>query len=426
MAATAATLVSSATNLRRLLLLRLFMIAAQLMTFAIAFFALYVELPYAALLSVTALYALALGLSWYRLRLPWPVSEAELFAQLLLDVVVLTMLLYLSGGSTNPFVMLYLLPLSLTAAALPGRFTWAMLGVTALCYTLLLIYYRPLPEVHVEHSDAFTLHVVGMWLGYLLGAALIAYFAVRMADTLRERDRLRAAMREQELKHERVLALGTLAAGAAHELGTPLSTMAVLAKELETDATQTVDGKNKLSVLRAQIERCKEILGTLSASAGASRAEGGAGRVLDAYLRELIERLRSLRPGVQVRLNAEGAQPAPRLVVDQTLSQAILNVLNNAADASPDHVEVDLRWDAERFEILICDRGPGIEPALAAVAGEDVLTTKDPGQGLGLGLFLAHTTVQRLGGAIRLYNREGGGACTQLWLPLAPLCLSSP
>jgi two-component system sensor histidine kinase RegB len=143
-------------------------------------------------------------------------------------------------------------------------------------------------------------------------------------------------------------------------------------------------------------------------------------------LRELIERLRSLRPGVQVRLNAEGAQPAPRLVVDQTLSQAILNVLNNAADASPDHVEVDLRWDAERFEILICDRGPGIEPALAAVAGEDVLTTKDPGQGLGLGLFLAHTTVQRLGGAIRLYNREGGGACTQLWLPLAPLCLSSP
>lgn len=425
MAVTAATLISSATNLRRLLLLRVLMVTGQLVTFAVVYFALHMDLPYAALLSVTTLYAIALALTWYRLRLPWPVSEAELFAQLLLDVIVLTMLLYLSGGSTNPFVMLYLLPLSLTAAALPGRFTWAMLGATTLCYTLLLIVYRPLPDLHAEHSDAFTLHIVGMWLGFLLGAAIIAFFAVKMADTLRERDRLRAAMREQELRHERVLALGTLATGAAHELGTPLSTMAVLANELEGDEAQSVDAKNKLSILRAQIARCKEILGTLSTSAGTTRAEGGAGCQLDEYLRELTGRLEGLRPGVKISLSTEGALPAPRLVIDHTLSQAILNVLNNAADASPEDIEVDVHWDEQRLEILICDRGPGVEPTFAATVGQDVVPPRDSTQGMGLGLFLAHTTVERLGGTIRLYNREGGGACTQLWLPLAPLRLPS-
>ena len=418
-----ATLVSSAINLRRLTLLRGLMVPAQVLTVLVAVYALDVELPLSALFAVVVLYALAAGLTGLRLRLAYPVGEVELFAQLLLDVVVLTMLLYLSGGSTNPFVVLYLLPLSLTAAALPGRYTWAMAGVTAGCYTLLMFFYRPLPGVHAAHGEAFTLHVIGMWLGFLLSAALIAFFAVRMADTLRERDRLRAAMREQQLRHERVLALGTLAAGAAHELGTPLSTMAVLARELESEPGASTDATNKLSILRSQIDRCKDVLATLTASVGAERSEAAQGYPLDDWLHDLVGRVSALRPNVEVRTSIEGPLPAPRVVAEQTLGQAIVNVLNNAADASPEAVELVARWNEEMLEVDVCDRGPGIAPDVAEVAGHTPVSTKQSGEGLGLGLFLANTSLQRFGGTIRLYNREGGGACAQIMLPLAPLRL---
>jgi two-component system sensor histidine kinase RegB len=423
MSDTAGALVSSAINLRRVTLLRGLIVLGQVLTVLVAVYGLEVGLPLAALLAVIVLYAAASVMTWLRLRWTYPVSEAELFAQLLLDVVVLTTLLYLSGGSTNPFVVLYLLPLSLTAAALPGRHTWAMAGVTAVCYTLLLFFYRPLPDVHAGHGDTFTLHVIGMWLGFVLSAALIAFFAVRMAETLRERDRLRAAMREQQLRHERVLALGTLAAGAAHELGTPLSTMAVLARELESEPGASTDTTNKLSILRAQIDRCKEVLATLTASVGAERAEAAQGYPLDDWLHDLVGRVSALRPNVEVRTSIEGPLPAPRIVAEQTLGQAILNVLNNAADASPEQVELAAHWNDAMLEVDVCDRGPGVAPDVQQAAGRAPISTKQAGEGLGLGLFLANTTLQRFGGTIRLYNRAGGGACAQIMLPLAQLRL---
>jgi two-component system sensor histidine kinase RegB len=244
-----------------------------------------------------------------------------------------------------------------------------------------------------------------------------------MSETRRSRDRLLAQMREDELRNERIVALGTLAAGAAHELGTPLSTMAVLARELESEPGASTDAINKLSVLRAQIDRCKQILATLAASAGAERAEAAQGAPLDDWLHDLVARVNALRPNVTVRTSIEGPLPAPRIVAEQTLGQAILNVLNNAADASPEAVELAARWNAELLEVDVCDRGPGVAPDVAEVAGQAPVSTKEAGEGLGLGLFLANTTLQRFGGSIRLYNRTGGGACAQILLPLAELRL---
>jgi two-component system, sensor histidine kinase RegB len=192
------------------------------------------------------------------------------------DVLLLTILLYYSGGSTNPFALLYLTPLTLTAAALSWRYTWTLLALTVACYSGLLAYYMPLYHSHqgVEQHvlDDFKLHVVGTWLGFLLSGVLIAYFAVRMRETLREHDQLRATIRERELQHDRVLSLGTFAAGAAHELGTPLSTIAVISKELQHDKHDV----RQLQILRAQVERCKEILASLSAAVGQTRAEGAS------------------------------------------------------------------------------------------------------------------------------------------------------
>jgi len=256
-----------------------------------------------------------------------------------------------------------------------------------------------------------------MWLGFLLSAGLIAWFAVRMSDTRRSRDRLLAQMREDELRNERIVALGTLAAGAAHELGTPLSTMAVLAKDMERDAGAPPMRAN-LRVLREQVDRCKSILSSLSASAGASRAEGGRRVPLENYLADVVNHWQTMRPGVSVRRQFEGPRPSPEIIAEQTLSQAIVNILNNAADSSPDNVEIKVSWSERELVLEISDRGEGMTPDVARAAGQPFFTTKAPGQGLGVGLFLAHATLRRFGGTVQMYNREGGGVCTQLTLPL--------
>jgi two-component system sensor histidine kinase RegB len=312
--------------------------------------------------------------------------------------------------------MLYLLPLAIAAAALPAGYVWGMAGVATACYTALFVWHVPLPHTGQAHDADFGMHVLGMWLGFVLSAALIAWFAVKAAATVRERDRTLAALRENALRHERVLALGTLATGAAHELGTPLATMAVLVKDIAPEQGISAD---RLGILRTQITRCKEILASLSAAAGQVRAESGQSLALDVWLHELTDRWLALRPGVSARRHFEGTQPAPRVVAELTLAQAIANILNNAADASPDSVEIAARWNADELVLEIADRGAGLAPELQANAGEPFLTTK--GDGLGLGLFLAYTTFSRFGGDVRLMQRDGGGVLCRLTLPLATL-----
>ncbi len=404
---------TAAINLRRLVVLRTLTLSGQALAVWVAVQSLHMWLPLKPLVLILAAMSVLNLLTWLRLARAWPVRDGELFAQLTFDVLALTGLLYYTGGSTNPFAPLYLLPITLTAAALPRTHTWFMVGLAVACYTALLFVYVPLPGAHAMHGDEFQMHVVGMWLGFLVSAALIATFAVRMNATLRERDRLVAAMREQELKHERVLALGTLATGAAHELGTPLSTLAVLLKDIAPG--KPVDGET-LSILRAQVARSKEILASLSASAGAARAEAGAPQALDAWLEELLRGWQARRPGVRMRSHLEGPPPAPRIVAELTLTQAVVNILNNAADVSPDDVEVNGRWTADELVLEIADRGPGLAPEVEQRAGEPFVSTK--GEGLGLGLFLAYTTLSRFGGTVRLLRREGGGTLCRLMLPL--------
>ncbi|MCP4697772.1 MAG: HAMP domain-containing histidine kinase [Gammaproteobacteria bacterium] len=401
-------------NLTRLIWLRLIVLACEALAVWQAQTRWGFTLPQPSLTGAMGFMFLISLLSFWRLRFSRPVSDAELFGQLTLDVLVLTALLYFSGGSTNPFAPFYLLPLTLTAAALPGLYTWGIAGLAVLCYSLLLFFYVPLPEMH--HGHGFRLHVLGMWVGFLLSALLIAGFAVRMAAAVRERERMIAEMREQQLRHEQVLALGTLAAGAAHELGTPLSTMAVVLKDLSPD---TGVSSAKLSILRGQILRCKEILGSLTAAAGGARAEAGSVAQLDTYLENLLRYWQVQRPGIQVQTKFQGLRPAPRIVVDQTLEQAILNICHNAADASPEQVEIRAEWTAERLILEIADRGQGLAQEAAAQAGVMPVSTKQ--DGLGLGLFLSYTTLQRLGGEVRLLERDGGGVLCRIDLPLISL-----
>ncbi|MGH8500873.1 MAG: ATP-binding protein [Gammaproteobacteria bacterium] len=408
------------TTLRRLYVLRNIAIAGQALTVAWVHYGLAMRLPLAAIASVIGALALFNVLARWRLTRAFPVTDIEIFLQLTVDVAALTALLYLSGGASNPFVSLYLLPLIIVAITLPLIYTGLMTTLTITAYTWLMFWAVPLPTHHGAASD-FDLHLLGMWFNFMLSAALVVVFITRMAVELRERDRQLAAAREEHLRSERIVALGTLAAGAAHELGTPLSTMAVISKELQRECAHLPKVTAELECLRDQVNICKQSLTRLVEASGHERAEAAKAISVEGFLNELLEQWRIMRPAVPVNTDWAGQRPAPMIAAGQMLAQTLTNLFNNAADASPDGVEVKSRWSDTEWCIEIRDRGPGVTPEVAPRAGVAFITTKAPGAGLGVGLVLANATVERLGGRIRLFNRAGGGALTQVSLPLAAL-----
>jgi two-component system sensor histidine kinase RegB len=420
------------SQLRRLVALRGIAVAAQLVTLAMVWKILQLELDWLPMLLTIAALAVINLFSWLRLRNSNIVSNPELFAQLSVDVAALSILLYYSGGSTNPFISLYLLPLVIAAATLPPRYTWSMAVLTTLCYTFLMKFYVPLPMMHGQASAAsgmhdmagiggmaqesiFSLHVLGMWMGFVLSAAIIAWFVVRMAQAVRQRDETLARVREEILRNERIVALGTQAASAAHEMGTPLSTMAVVIGELGNDVTDNhPELHDSLVILDEQVRACKRILDKIMANAQDSGA--ALPRTADELMDEVVNEWQLLRPTAQYHYRCSGGQPSPLLNADVTLRAALMNLLNNAADASTQPIEIFSRWNRSVFTLEINDQGAGLSGDVALKAGSAFFTTKKEGRGLGL--LLANATIERMGGTVRLFNREEGGATTELTLPI--------
>ena len=242
---------------------------------------------------------------------------------------------------------------------------------------------------------------------------------MKMGAALREREAALAEVRENALRDESLVALGALAVGAAHELGTPLSTMAVVLKELELGHAAQPDLVRDLRLLRDQVTRCKDTLSNMLSSTEQARAEGGYSVALDGYLADLVAQWRGMRPLAQVVYRWVGPSPAPQIIAEQVLGQIITNILNNAADASEDSVEVEADCDTERLRIEVLDRGPGLTPDAQAQAGQLFYTTKDSGRGLGL--FLVGAALRRFGGVLTLSNRDGGGVRALVVLPLSRL-----
>lgn len=411
-------------NLQRLFFLRSIAIVVQCILFVFVYSVIEVEVPWSEMTIVVVILTLLNFFTWVRLHHTFPVSNIEFFAQLLADIFAFTALLYFSGGSTNPFISLYLLPLTIAAAILPWRYTWAIAGITITCYTILLFEYIPLPHDHSDDHSAhlmeFNLHISGMWLTFVLSTVLIAWFVVKMSISIRDRDKDLAEAREQALRNEQIIALGTLAAGAAHELGTPLSTMAVLAGELQQENPQNEELQNNIRILRNQITHCKQTLTQLLANAGQARIEDGNSQSVDYFLKQVLDKWQLIRPSTKFSYQWEGPQPAPSIVNTQLLSQSILNLLNNAADASTDQVKIKSNWDQHTLNLEIHDDGEGLTGEAAQRAGEAFFTNKAPGQGFGIGLFLANANIERFGGNVRLFNHPDGGACIHVTLPLIP------
>jgi two-component system sensor histidine kinase RegB len=256
-----------------------------------------------------------------------------------------------------------------------------------------------------------------MWVAFAVASGLTAYFVVKLAAALEERDAAMAEMRERVARHERLASLATLAAGAAHELGTPLATMALLADDMAFRYAGQPGVREDATELQTQLANCKAIISSLTVSAGAARGESSRAQAADAFLNEALAKWQLMRPAVSVDCRWSDPGPAPAIVVEQTLFQAVINLFNNAADASPNMVEIAGRNETDQVVIEINDRGPGLSPEVAQRAGEAFFTTKSP-NGLGIGLFLANATIERFGGSVQISNRAGGGACTRITLPV--------
>ena len=332
----------------------------------------------------------------------------ELAGQLSVDLVGMGVLLYLTGGATNPLVSLLLLPVTVAALSLPARWVAGIVALAVGLYSLLMLYSLPLPIADV--ARATRLHLGGMWLTFVVSTALVAWFVTRMTASIRARDAALAAVREDGLRDAQVVALGQLAAGAAHELGTPLATMNILAGELAQDARLPGDAREDLELLRQQIAICKEIVGGLTQKAGIARAGAALRLPVVAWLEGLLARWRTLWPQASCLLATETAGVAPQIIVETALEQAITNLLNNAAKIAPAGVRLAVSWAGGELHIAVRDQGPGFPPDVLTVCGATPIPAHAAGSGIGL--WLTRAAVERLGGCLTLENQPTGGVAT--------------
>jgi two-component system sensor histidine kinase RegB len=330
--------------------------------------------------------------------------------QLAFDLFIHSALLYFSGGSTNPFVSYYLVPLTIAAVTLPWRYSLILSGIALALYTLMLAKFFPL-DAFVAREN---MQIYGMWLSFALAAGVITFFAARMAEELRRQEHMRALRREEGARDQQLLAVATEAAGAAHELGTPLATMSVLLKEMQQDHKDPALQED-LSVLQDQVKLCKETLQQLVRAAEANRRLNVEEQTVTRWLDQALNRWHLMRPEATYRFQRLGQGDVPMLAPPPDLTQALLNLLNNAADACAEGLEVNLDWTATEIRISIRDHGAGVPLAIAEQIGKPFFTTK--GKGFGLGLFLSKASVTRAGGSVKLYPHEEGGTLTELRLP---------
>jgi two-component system sensor histidine kinase RegB len=397
-------------NLWRLTFIRILVLGAQAGSVGFAYLFDLLPLPWLQLDITLGFSAIVCLLTAIRLRTSWPVTELEYAVQLAFDLFIHSALLYFSGGSTNPFVSYYLVPLTIAAVTLPWRYSLILSGIALALYTLMLAKFFPL-DAFVAREN---MQIYGMWLSFALAAGVITFFAARMAEELRRQEHMRALRREEGARDQQLLAVATEAAGAAHELGTPLATMSVLLKEMRQDHKDPAL-QDDLSVLQDQVKLCKETLQQLVRAAEANRRLSVQEQTVTHWLDQALNRWHLMRPEATYRFQRLGQGDVPMLAPPPDLTQALLNLLNNAADACAEGLEVNLDWTATEIRISIRDHGAGVPLAIAEQIGKPFFTTK--GKGFGLGLFLSKASVTRAGGSVKLYPHEEGGTLTELRLP---------
>ena len=410
-------------NMALLIQLRWMAVIGQVTTITAVTFGFGINLPLPPMLGVLAClvaFNIASQLRWHEQK---EASNGALLLALLVDVASLTSLLYLSGGMTNPFVFLYLLQVTLSAVLLKPWSTWTIVGVTSACLAGLALFSTPLALALDQERGMFSLYLQGMVICFILNAALLVTFITRISANQRAGDALLAGMRQRAAEEEHIVRMGLLASGAAHELGTPLATLAVILGDWRRmpEFSSNPELQEEIGVMQTQLQRCKSIVSGILLSAGEARGESAVKTTLHTFLNDLVEEWRSSRNiGVCLFENRTGRDVA--VVSDSALKQMICNVLDNALEASPHWLRIDAAREADDLVLSITDDGPGFAPAMLAQFGKPYQSSKGRTGG-GLGLFLVVNVARTLGGGVAARNRAEGGAQVVLTLPMAAIAL---
>lgn len=410
-------------NMQQLIQLRWIAVVGQITTIAVVTLVFGIDLPVRHMLEVLVClvaFNIASHLRWH--ERPY-VSNKELFLAMLVDVGILTAQLYLSGGTTNPFIFLYLLQVILSAMLLEAWSTWSIVAITSVCLVGLTLFSSPLTLSYDHELRFFSLYVQGMLICFTLNGVLLAFFMTRISRNLRAGDARLAEFRKRALEEEHIVRMGLLASGAAHELGTPLATLSVILGDWKhmPEFTNNKVLLEEITEMETQLQRCKSIVSSILLSAGEARGESSVKTTLSTFLDDLATEWRKSRPVASFEYTNRIAYDVP-VVFDSVLKQMICNVLDNAFEASPQFVSLDVSRQGDTLTMHITDKGPGFAPAMLSQIGKPYQSSKGR-PGSGLGLFLVVNVARKLGGTVKARNREEGGALVELTLPLAAISL---
>lgn len=404
---------------RTLAWLRICAIAGQSVAVLVCAWWMRLDIPLLPLLLGIGLLAVFSVFAAWRLTQSWPLREWEAVGHIAFDTLVLGYLLYFTGGASNPFITLLLVPIALSAAALSGRSVLAVSALAGIAYVILLYSHVPLPTpLHENSPSRFSLHVAGMGVNFVIMAALLSFFISRLAHVLRLQQLEVQRVRERALRDEGILAIATQAAGAAHELNTPLSTMRTLLPELRREHVGDTLLAEDLELLEGQVDRCRTILREMVAFGKAQLSQEPERLTVAAFIRGCLERFQLLRPEAELTLALDQDIAQTVLRTPPGLRHALLNLLNNAADASAvNHshaVALQISCDDDWLQLSVRDNGPGFDTdGELTLLGHSLKQT-----GLGIGLALAEATAERLNGELVASNTEHGAEVC-LRLPLA-------
>ena len=424
-----------------LLHLRWFAVVGQLATILAAELLTDVRLPHPTLLmlvGLTAVTNLVYGL-WLSRVLPEHAEEesadrfgddddtdsmhAVSLALMLLDLVTLTAMLYFSGGADNPFSFFYFVNLAVGGVVIRPRYVWSLTLVAIAGYTFLLHMRVPIDGLNVvEPPSGFDLRATGLMLAFATCATVVTYYVTRTAGELQERQMQLRRTQAVQAARARLEGLTTLAAGAAHELATPLSTIDVIVHELsrhleDVEKPETVE--TDLKLIESQLEMCRQILQRMRAAAGDSMHQRWDRTTVGDLIDTTLEGIRDPHR-VDVTDGSEAVEGQPLWVPQEAVAQAVRNLIHNGLDASgPEgRVRVESTIAEDRLRLSVTDKGAGMTSDVLDRVGDPFFTTKDPGRGIGLGLFLARNVISQLGGRIDFQSRPGAGTTATVLLPL--------
>jgi two-component system, sensor histidine kinase RegB len=342
-------------------------------------------------------------------------AEHVVGALFTLDTLCLTIILGLSGGPANPFSLLYLVQIAFSAIVLRKLWTWTLGLISTLSFGILFWASRDVPAFH-EHglNGEFSLHLLGMWLAFASAALLISFFVAKLSAESRKKERELFLMQRRLAASERLASLVTLSAGAAHEIATPLATIAVIAKELEHEASVQEDAK----LIRSQVERCRLILERMGAQGADLFGETPHATGLRELLVQVKDRFPNQRERIQIEVSGTNSERC--IIPVRAAVEALSALVKNALDASPDGGPVVLQAERSTEKLvrfIVRDEGQGMTQEVLERVAEPFFTTKTPGKGMGLGAFLAHLFAQTLGGQLSFDSKLGSGCTAILELP---------